>query len=520
MATCHLPVHRRSLRPLAAALALIFGVGASLPVRAEEESAAPKRDKVIELLEKLKEKGIISDEEYNDITGNTPEGRAAARAERRARVQKEALDAQKAEQAKERYNGRWNNGIGFETPDRRNTFTLGGRVHADYRYFEEDTAPSTLDMRRAYLTLQGRWTDWLTWDLTGDFAQNNVTALDVAWVNAAWSDRLQVRIGQFRMPFSLEEMTSSRFMDFQERSFVNRLAPGKERGLAVHGVPAFGTSYAVALSNGQRNNSNEVSSAYDRPDLIARGTVNVAELLQQQAKAVYHFGASFSSGEFSNNATTVSAISNSTTEPRGATFFVPTAFNSPSVDRTRYGLETALVYGTLKLQGEVAQANYKGVTNTGTSFDRNIDAFYLSLHWMITGERYAETYRNGVFGRMSPISGYDPGGSGLGAWELAVRLSEFDATDFPLVAGASNAATLASGLGGTYVGTSLARPTASTKARALTVGLKWIWTPNFKIYLNYTDTKFANGIRFSPTGGTPFTGENERAVTMRASFDW
>ncbi|MFN7276934.1 MAG: OprO/OprP family phosphate-selective porin, partial [Betaproteobacteria bacterium] len=463
--------------------------------------------------------GIISEEEFNDITGNTPEGRAAARAERRTRVQKEALDAQKAEAAKERFNGRWNNGLVFETPDRRTTFSLGGRVHADYRYFEEDTAASTFDIRRAYLTLQGKWNEWLTWDLTGDFAQST-NALDVGWINAAWSDKLQVRAGQFKMPFSLEELTSSRFIDFQERSFVNRLAPAKERGVMVHGVPYTGLTYAVALSNGQGKNTNETSPNFDSPDVIGRATVNVAELLQQQAKAVYHFGAAFSSGEFSTNATTVSGLGNSTTEPRGATFFTPTAFNSPSVDRTRYGFETALAYGPLKLQGEIAQANFKGRTATGSSFDKNIDTYYLSLHWMITGERYAETYRNGVFGRMAPITPYEPGGSGSGAWELAVRFSEFDATDFPLVAGASNAATLASGLGGTYVGTSLATPTASNRAKALTVGLKWIWTPNFKIYLNYTDTKFDNGIRFSPTGGTPFTSDHERAVTMRAAFDW
>lgn len=515
---------RRALAPLAAALALVFGVSASLPALAQEEGAAQKRDKVLELLEKLKDKGIISEDEYNDIAGNTPEGRAAARTERRLRVQKEALDAQKAEQAKERYNGRWNNGIVFETPDRRTTFSLGGRVHADYRYFEEDTAASTFDIRRAYLTLQGKWNEWLTWDLTGDFAQSGGTALDVGWVNAAWSDKLQVRAGQFKMPFSLEELTSSRFLDFQERSFVNRLAPAKERGLMVHGVPYTGLTYAVALSNGQGKNVNETSPKYDSPDVIGRATVNVAELLQQQARAVYHFGAAFSSGEFSTNATTTAVAGTATllngsgsTEARGATFFTPTTFTSPSVDRTRLGFETALAYGPFKLQGEIAQAKFKGRTTDATpqNFDKGIDAWYLSLHWMITGERYAETYRNGVFGRMSPISPYEPGGSGSGAWELAVRFSEFDATDFPIVA----AAPAGNGTGFTTVG-SLANPTATNKAKALTLGLKWIWTPNFKIYLNYIDTKFDNGIRFSPTGGTPFTSDNERAVTMRAAFDW
>ena len=166
---------RFRFKPIAAAVLLVLGFGA-VPVHAEDDAAtAPKKDKMIELLDKLKAKGIISDEEYDELSGNTPEARAEARAERRKQAVREATEVQKAEAARERYNGRWNNGITFATPDNRNTFSISGRVHADYRYFDQNISPSTFDVRRTYLTLSGKWNEWLTWDVTGDFAQSGTT---------------------------------------------------------------------------------------------------------------------------------------------------------------------------------------------------------------------------------------------------------------------------------------------------------------------------------------------------------
>ncbi|MCW5624865.1 MAG: hypothetical protein KIT73_09140 [Burkholderiales bacterium] len=515
-----LPPHG-TVRPLIVALTLALLTVAPLHGLAQEEAAPPsKPDKIRALLEKLKEKGLISEEEFAELADETPEARAEARAERRRKAQQEAQAASREEAKKDQFTGRWNNGIVFQTGDQRTSWGLSGRVHADYRYFDGDTAASTFDVRRAYLTLSGRYNDWLTWDVTGDFAQTGTT-LDVAWVNAAFSDALQVRLGQFKMPFALEELTSSRFLDFQERSFVDRLAPAKERGAMIHGSPYLGTTYALALSNGQGKNNNEVSPKYDTPDLVGRATLNVAELLNAQAKAVYHIGAAFSYGELSTSTTTNSgtaAIGNQNSEPRGATFFTPTAFNGPSTTRRRVGLETALAYGPVKFQAEYAQANFNGSTSTGTPYDKDIDAYYLSALWMITGERYAESYRNGVFGRIVPIQNFVPGTGGTGAWELGLRFSGFDAGDFPLVA--ATGPTAAGGLGGTSVG-SLTSPTATNGAKAVTVGLKWIWNPNFKWYLNYTDTKYDNAITFTTAGvPVPFQENRERAVTLRAAFDF
>jgi phosphate-selective porin OprO/OprP len=340
----------------------------------------------------------------------------------------------------------------------------------------------------------------------------------VAWANAAWSDALQVRAGQFKMPFSMEELSSSRFLDFQERSLVNRLVPAKERGAMIHGVPFLGATYAVALSNGAGKNNNETAPGADAPDIIGRATLNIAELVGHQARAVYHLGVAGSVGTLPSG---TAALGSTATEPRGYAFFLPQAFTGSNVDRQRVGLEGAVAYGPLKFQSEWVQANYKGTSANGVGYDKGIDSYYVRLMWLITGERYAETYRNGLFGqRIVPIQNYTPGGSSWGAWELGLQFSSFDASDFPL----TGSTALAGGnpLAGTGTLQSAATGgTLTNRATAVSVGLKWIWTPNFKVYLNYVDTRFDNPIRFTPTGAAAaFTSDRERAVTMRAAFDF
>lgn len=508
---------RSALAPLA--VALMLGFSANSPALAQEEGSAPKRDKVIELLEKLKDKGIISQEEFDELTDNTPEGRAASRAERRARVQKEAIESQKAEAARERYNGRWNNGINFETPDRRTSFSLGGRIHGDYRSYDEATQADTFDIRRAYLTLQGKWNEWITWDMTGDFAQNGV-ALDVGWVNAAIKDSVQVRVGQFKMPFSLEELTSSRFLDFQERSMVNVLVPAKERGMMIHGIPATGMTYGLAVSNGQGKNGNETVQVSEGLDVIGRATVNVAELLGRQAIAVGHLGIAASVGDQPTGG--FSRLSFRNNEIRGVNFFRTDPFTGQPQRRERLGIEGAAAYGPFKLQGEMVKVNYSGRSAAGVSYDRAIDSHYISALWMITGERYAETYRNGVFGRMSPISNFEPGGSGWGAWELGLRFSQFDASDFKTTNPAGTGRLANFTIPATIDGAPVATVTTN-KATSFTVGLKWLWTPNFRWYLNYVVTRYDTPITVAQGGiaGVPATTlDSEKTIMLRAAFDW
>jgi phosphate-selective porin OprO/OprP len=478
---------------LITALAGLFGACAT-PALADMET----------LLDKLHEKGVLSDDDYQQM-------RTEARADRRAQALKEASDAEKAakksEGAATEMSGKFRDGVSWESGDKSTALSVNGRIQGDYRMFEKNTAPNTFDVRRAYLGARGRFYNDITFNLTGDFAQSSGNAgassgavqLDEAYINFAWINWAQVRVGQFQMPFSLDKITSDLYSNFQERNIGDTMSPDKLRGLMITGSPTPGLYYGLAVANGNgAKNTNETNNVVDSKEGIGRVALNFAEMFKLQ-NAVYHIGASHAHTTQGASAGTATAFAGRT-EARGLTFFTSTAFNGSNVDRKQTGLETALAYGPVKLQAESITTNYSGTNTGGIGYDKDIKAYYASLVWMITGESYSDSYANSVFTRMRPRANFTGRGEGWGAWELGIRLSQWDAGDFST--GPAGTGTIAAG--------------TTAKADALTVGLKWIPNPNTRILLNYIRTKFDTPVNV--TGSTPTS--QEKALTLRAQFDF
>ena len=500
---------------LAVAISAALATGFSINARA---------DAIDNLLEKLKAKGVISEEEYQEVLETREGEKAVARKRKQEQSEK---DTKTEERAKSEMVGSFSDGLKLETADKKNSISLGGRIQLDYRNFSGDDAliADTFDIRRAYLTVQGKFWDYYTFDLTGDFAglagSNAITTtttcsaspctgtnisststlnarqtshLDVAWFNVGWWQSAQFRFGQFKMPMSIEEQTSSRFIDFQERSIMNAYVPAKERGAMLHGVPTPGLFYGLAISTGEGKNNDENNATVDGTDYIARVGVNIAEFVGQK-NAVYHLAGAYSTGT-----EPVQAVPNGRTEGRGLNFFSSAAFTGNDVERTRTGLEAAVAYGPVKFQGEYLKAKYSGRSTAGVDYDRGLDVWYAGVNWLITGETYADNYKNGAFGRIRPKANFSPNGAGWGAWELGLRYTNFDARDFKN----TNAA-----------GTGVLSSSSTNKAKAYTLGVKWIPTPNTRFLLNYVKTDFD-----TPVTSNGKKAEDEKAITFRAQFDF
>jgi phosphate-selective porin OprO and OprP len=506
-----------------AALCMSLASTASYAVTAEQ------------LLELLFKKGVITEEEYR-ILSKDKRGEEPQPAEPKAGAKEEPKAAAKEERARPAENevrGVFRDGITFESADKQNSIAIRGRVEADYRQFGGADAANadTFDVRRAYLSAEGKFWENYEFRLRGNFsslsgpttqvctavgttgnppvptctqtaqvANTSTSHLDEAWLNINWWPQAQFKFGQYKMPFSLEQMTTDLYLDFTERSMGDALVPGKERGYQVHGVPLTGIYYALALSNGQGINANETNNAVDNTDIIGRATLNFAELFGRK-EAVYHIGASYSTGTIPP-AAAVSAR----TEGRGIAFFTPGAFTGVDVERTRYGLETGIAYGPVKFQAEHINAGFKGRSALNVDFDKDIKSYYGNLTWLVTGEHYAQSYRAGVFNRVRPKSNFSPKGGGLGAWELGLRYSRFDASAF----GDSSAA---------LVGSGVKPSTSANVAKAWTIGVKWIMNPNTRFTLNYIKTKFDTPVTVANSGNTA-TVDDEQAVNLRAQFDF
>jgi phosphate-selective porin OprO/OprP len=380
------------------------------------------------------------------------------------------------------------------------TFAVNGRIQLDSRHYSSDNGRNDLaadgfDVRRAYLGVNGKLAKYYDYRVVGNFANSDNPSgngssdkshqLDEAYFGINFWKEASFRFGQQKMPFSLEEQTSSRFIDFQERSMLNKYVPAKEIGAQIHGVFNNGIFYGAAISTGEGLSKVE-SNTVDSSDIIGRIGINIAEALGNKDN-VYHVAIAGSSG--SQGSTSMKADYN--TEDKGASFISQTIIGK----RDRLGLEGAIALSSVKIQGEYIQNNFSKVaaisnSTKGTGSDVDIDGYYLSASWLITGEKYASSYKSGKFDRISPSKDFNPDdmSKGLGAWEVAARYSAVDASDIGYTNNSYN------------------------KANAYTLGLKWIPNPYVRILLNYvkTEGEKANG------GGEL----DQKALTLRTQFDF
>jgi len=111
--------------------------------------------------------------------------------------------------------------------------------------------------------------------------------------------------------------------------------------------------------------------------------------------------------------------------------------------------------------------------------------------WYITGEE--ETYRG-----LTPQSTFQPGKSGIGAWELVARIQELDVDDDAFIGGAN----------------SFANPlTAVSKVTDYGIGVNWYPWNTVKFSLNYDLSSFEGG---AATGDRP----DERALFGRFAINY
>jgi phosphate-selective porin OprO and OprP len=438
-------------------------------------------------------------------------------------------------------------GLVLESPDGNFSFTPTGRVHADYRIFDHNegknnpTLPAasitnsvvtanptnigadTFDIRRARIGFKTKYKEFYEAELNADIATGNgqgaggtsvtATTWDVAYFNVAWWKQAQFRFGLFKMPMNLEEVTSSNNIDFMERSYVNQLAPQKEIGAMIHGVPFTGTTYALAVSNGNGKNA-ETDIREDGKDVIGRVTANFAEMgTTPNKEVIYHVGASFSQGDLplTTAGNTVGVAGR--TESRGVTFFrapTVTRATNDSVDRSRVGLEAAVAIRQFKVQGEWLQQNNS--FSTARAYDLDTKNWYIEALWNITGEKYADGYKNGVMSGIKPLKDFDPATFSGGAWEIGLRYNKFDASDYNS-AGVAQGTTVADAQITTKAG-------GFSEAESYTAGVKFLPNSNMRFMLNYVKTDFSNVIGGS-TGGIVLNNkriDDEQAVLMRAQW--
>jgi len=389
------------------------------------------------------------------------------------------------------------------SPDGKSTLKVSGRVQMDYRYF--DASPDSKDeedefsMRRVYLGVDGKYNEFIGYKAVAELKDGDFI-LGEAYLNLGYFKPAQFTFGQFKTSMSLEERTSSRFTNFTERSYVNNagITEGKDTGVMLHGTPTKGFNYSLAVVNGYGMNNGPSTNNDDSLAYIAHADVDLATMNKWEGK-VFHIGASAKMQDIDVSEYMSKVKMEQSSIGKGFKFYAAEANGATETDLRTLGGELAFANGPWKVQGEYATTNFDSNVD-----DQDVKAYYVEAGWLITGENYSDSYKSksmgGKFDRIKPNSNFNPEtGKGIGAWEVALGYSKFDATD------------INEGSAGYDITAAMANEADSWRA-----GLKWILDPNTRMMLSYVDTDF------DVSGNTSaYTGINdEQAINFRAQFDF
>ena len=304
----------------------------------------------------------------------------------------------------------------WETNEGEFKLQVGGRIMADAAFYDEDNVDldgeNGTEFRRARLFVAGTmFHDW-DWKAQYDFAGNDAEIKD-AYIRYTGFGPAKITLGQFKQPFSLEELTSSKYITFMERSMAtNAFSTSRRIGLGANGAGENWT-WAASVYGREEGDDTDGDEGYGAGARLTWAPWN-------EKTQVLHLGGSAAWEDPNDNDVRFRARPESHIT---STRMVDTG-NFPDPDTfAKYGIEAATVLGPFSLQGEYmlvqAQDDTSGVS------DPDFQGGYIYGSWFLTGE--SRNYQKGKFGRVSPKNPVGKGG--IGAWELAARYSTIDLND-------------------------------------------------------------------------------------------
>lgn len=347
----------------------------------------------------------------------------------------------------------WKNGLKL-SDDAGNSMKVGGRMYVDWAWFNSDDdydnsgGPALVDgteFRTVRLFAEGAMHDVVEYKLQLDFSSGAAKFKDV-WVGL---DRtplfgMGLKVGQFKQPFGLEELTSSKYVTFMERSQTAGFAPSRESGIQLG--RAFADERATFHASFFRETNDQGKGLSDAGYGFAGRLTGLA--WQDGDDRLLHLGFGTAHHNPDGDARDYALEPEAHLQPEFAEITVPAA------GTWLYDVEAAVVAGPLSAQGE-----YLIASNTAPADlqDTSFSSWYGQVSWFLTGESRPYKKSSGTFGRVEPESSYD-GEGGTGAFELAARYSSTDLDDGDVQGGTLD---------------------------AITVGGNWYLNPNTRVMLNW-----------------------------------
>ena len=418
-------------------------------------------------------------------------------------------NAAAAADAKPAWKTGWNNGIEWASEDKQFKVHIGGRTQFDTIWVGQEDhaldgaggisgskAQDAFAFRRARLRADG--TIYETIDYVAEFDFVNSGSVDpnasgspgantvkntinfpaptdlyfkfkeVPWVG-------NVIVGLYKDPFGFEHLTSSRYLNFMERSYNQDLFAGPNNNGFIPGVTlmnTYGDESGVWAIGAYKNNYNSNVFGYDIGDGNYATSARLTYLLidDKECHQLLHIGAAGSIRDpntINGDGTLRFRARDLRNGPANlATVYADSGFFN--TDRQYLsGLELAGINGPWSFQGEWmgSWATNARLTPLGKSLGTYYSTgSYAEVHYFLTGESRDYDRKAGVFTRIVPDRNfrwkngcYEPG-----AWQVAFRYSTANLNSQGISGGNLN---------------------------GYTVGLNWFLNPNMKVQWNYAITE-------------------------------
>ena len=286
------------------------------------------------------------------------------------------------------------------------TFDFGGRMEADYSYYDDDFTKfdSDYDVRRFRFGIFAKFNEKFSAYFQTDFADYiriRKGATQAAWFRYRHNKRNEFYLGKTEMPFSLESVSNSKYHFFMERSIASALTERYATGLTyVHygrgwnmRVGAFGDDHYNLGSSSSYGKA--VTAKFGKKLKALGGRIYLGTSLQyREPETVQKLRTLPESHTF-----------NARLLDTGELFFVKQI--------KKYGIEALWKNNKWTLQGEYIRNDF--VREFGTPL--NYKSGYFIISRMFNGQRRF-SFRKGEW--TSPkVRKYK-------AWEIAVRYSFLD----------------------------------------------------------------------------------------------
>lgn len=376
---------------------------------------------------------------------------------------------------------------------------LLGVFQADGVAFNQDAAneqtfgeiQNGADFRRARLAAKAAIASNMNAFMQFDFGFPGRPTFTDVWVE--WTELPvlgNVRVGQWKQPFSLEVVSSFRYTTFMERSSVFQpFTPFRHLGVGFydHSEDLRSTWAASLIRTGQDQFGGSISTRGGN-GLVGRVTRLAWWDEVSEGRSYLHLGGGYFLKAPPFRATRFRSIPEIFVgEQRGADigtacFAIPGPFDGTpffvdtlallDVDRIHtFGAEALWVHGPLSVQSEAMAA----IVDRSDNPTAALDGMYVQVGWFLTGEHRPYDRVNGAIDRVKPFEDFflvrtDRGvEGGWGAWELALRYSHIDLNDANIRGGVMD---------------------------NVTVGVNWYCNPYCKVVFNYIHswTEPRNGV--------------------------